>query len=385
MSIINTMLRDLDQRKARSAPGVAAGVGVRATKPSPRMRMPPVSRQVLAALAVLAGVAAWWVPQRFASATIPAPARLQPPIAAAVPAERAAPPAVREPAANAPAPMARDESATAAAPREAPKRAAAAHDDPGPSVTTAMLSPARSKPLAGTLEMPAPEGNAGKGSSPGAAAAPAKTYSPAQMSAKWVGDAVLLEGQGRQEEARALLQRALAADPSDVTPREMLVRLHVDAGGLQDARVLLEEGLRLHPQHAPFALSLARMRAEAGDAAGAIRVLESVRAAAGDDPGYRATLAALLLNAKRYDEAAQHYLVALRADPANAACLVGIGVAWENMGRPADALQAYRRAETAPRLEPEVASFVAERLVRLGSVERPVEVDGVGIARETHR
>ena len=74
---------------------------------------------------------------------------------------------------------------------------------------------------------------------------------------------------------------------------------------------------------------------------------------------------------QRYDEAVQHYLVALRSDPANVSWLVGVGVALEGVGKQADAAEAYRRAEGASNLTHEMAVFVSERLARLRISERP--------------
>jgi MSHA biogenesis protein MshN len=461
MSIINTMLRDLDKRNARPAAGASAGDGVRAAQPSRRLRAGPHSKPALAGVALVAAAAAWWIPQRFAAATIPVAVQASRPSFIATPGPAAVPPAAPGPSA-APAATVHDSTAaaqapnaaaiasvsaasastaaprgnaranvpanalanatanalanatanargnaTANAPTNAPAIATAnapaiatatapaiaranapaiaPRVEPKSAVTTAMLSPPPSLAVAATLDVPATQGHADERPSPTAQAATAKTYGPAQMSAKLVGEALVSAGQGRQDEARTLLQRALAADPQDATAREMLVGLHVDAGRLDEARALLEEGQRLQPEHASFALSLARMRAETGDARGAIRLLDGVRASAGDDPQYHAVLAALLLDDRRYEEAAQHYLVALRADPANTRWLVGIGVAWENSGKPAQALEAYRRADAAPALQPEVASFIAERMARLGVHARAADPQPLDGTRESRR
>ena len=110
----------------------------------------------------------------------------------------------------------------------------------------------------------------------------------------------------------------------------MLVRLQIDTGGVEEAVVLLVEGRRLHSEQPEFTLTLARLKAETGDSAGAIQLLEEGRAAARDEPQYHALFAALLVRAQRHDEAVQHYLIALRNDPANPRWLVGVGVALED-------------------------------------------------------
>ena len=203
-----------------------------------------------------------------------------------------------------------------------------------------------------------------------AKATSAKTYNAKQVSANLVGEAIVLDQEGRQEEAKVPLQRALAANPLDIQARQMLIRLQMDSGRSDEARALLAEGQRLHPELSDFTLSLARLKVESGDSSGAIQLLEAGRAAARDEPQYHALMAALLLRSQRYDDAVQHYLVALRADPANVSWLVGVGVALEGVGKPADAAEAYHRADGASNLTPEMATFLSERLARLRSVER---------------
>ena len=137
------------------------------------------------------------------------------------------------------------------------------------------------------------------------------------------------------------------------------------------------EGRRLHPEQPDFTLTLARLKAETGDSAGAIQLLEEGRAAARDEPQYHALLAALLVRAQRHDEAVQHYLIALRNDPANTRWLVGVGVALEGTGNKTDAAEAYRRAEGSSRLTPEMATFVSERLAQLRTPERAAAPDSM--------
>jgi MSHA biogenesis protein MshN len=192
-----------------------------------------------------------------------------------------------------------------------------------------------------------------------------KTYSPEQLSNNLLGEAIGLDHQGRQEEAKPLLQRALVANPLNVRARQLLAQLQIDTGRAEQARDLLIEGQRLMPDQPNFTLTLARLQAEKGDVAGAIRALESKTAGARDDPQANALLGALLLQVERYDDAVQHYLVALRSDPANTNWLVGTGIALERAGKQVDAAEAYRRAQSDPNLTAETADFLNERLAQL--------------------
>src|SRR5205085_7520477 len=90
-------------------------------------------------------------------------------------------------------------------------------------------------------------------------AANAKTYSPMQVSANLVAEAVRLDQQGHLEDAKASLRRALVANPLDIQARQMLVRLKVDTGSVGEAVDLLVEGRRLHPEQPDLTLMLARL------------------------------------------------------------------------------------------------------------------------------
>ena len=145
----------------------------------------------------------------------------------------------------------------------------------------------------------------------------------------------------------------------------MLIQVQLDTGHTEEAQSLLVEGHRLAPGHSGFSMALARLQLERGDSSGALRTLQGGLPTAGNEPQYRAFLAALLLRAQNFDAAVQHYLVALRSDPANATWLVGLGVALEAVGKRADAAEAYQRAATAEKLASDVAKFVDERLLQL--------------------
>jgi len=361
MSIINKMLQDLDQRNGRSGGETMAGDAIRSIKPESPWHL---GRNILLAIvglgaASLAG--AWWLQQRnhgvesrvvVLAPPVPAPANNLPPadsqIALASPVPQVALAGVLVPA-KAPVATSARKDATLA--------------PPPPIAEAPAIAAASSSSTADKVEPPAP---LPKAVATNPKAADGKTYDAKQVAGNLLGEAVMLDRQGHQEEAKVPLQRALAANPLDVQARQMLIQLQLDTGQVEKAGALLTEGQRLLPEQSNFTLTLARFKVDGGDIGGAIRLLEAGRASARNEPQYHAFLAALLLRVQRYDEAVEHYLVALRSDPANANWLVGVGVALENVGKHADAAEAYRRADGVASLTPEVANFLSERLARLG-------------------
>lgn len=386
MSVINTMLQDLDKRNGRPGGEAATGDAVRSVKPESPWQLGRNALLLIVAVvgaALLAGVW-WWLQQRSvvatagsrslaaaptAIATSPPLAAVAPnsavasaPVVAAVASVVAVPVAKAEtaaPGAAVPVPVAAASASTPAATVVAAMTKAEAPVAPLPSLTSGTLKPterveavvlAPAQPKAAAIDPKATGG---------------KSYSPVQVTANLMSEASLLERQGRPDEAKALLQRLLVTNPLDSAARQMLVQLQLDAGQIEAARLVLAEGQRLHPEQSYFSVALARLRVDSGDVNGAIQILETGRTAAGDAPQYRAFLAALLVQTGRYDEAVQHYLVALRSDPANGSWLIGVGVALEGVGKLADAAEAYRRADSAANLTPELINFLNERLTRL--------------------
>jgi len=349
------MLQDLDQRNGRSGGETMAGDAIRSIKPESPWHL---GRNILLAVVGL-GVAslagAWWLQKRDhgveGRVTVPAPpvpvlANNPPPAASQIAlASPVAEVAVAGSAVTAKAPVATMPHKVATSAPPPPIAAASSSNTPDKIEPTA--------PLAETVAM-----------SPKAAGG--KTYNAKQMSANLLGEAVMLDRQGHQEDAKVPLQRALAANPLDVQARQMLIQLQLDTGQVEKAGALVAEGQRLLPEQSNFTLMLARVKVDGGDVSGAIQLLEAGRVSARNEPQYHAFLAALLLRVQRYDEAVEHYLVALRSDPANANWLVGVGVAFEGVGKHADAAEAYHRADGAASLTPEMANFLSERLARLG-------------------
>lgn len=382
MSLINQMLKDLDKRNAPAGGGQPLSGGMRDVVMSARSSSRLPLRALLLAVAIGAGVLTWQIYLNPGAQ----PVTLAPQVAAAAP-PTAVKPAPAPTTEAAPAPTATSVAAapavTPAPPAQAPATEAAPApimmgkdlDKPLPAMTGAVSTAGKKagakSAVVALSTKPIPTAEEQERQSPGrlvfstsreSQSAVLKVVSPLQRSDNAYRHAVAVLPQGRVTEATESLRQALNDNPLNHNARQLLAGLLVEEGHQGEALALLQDGLRLAPEQTWFALMLARLQVEAGDRHAGLATLQSGLPMAGNDPEYHALLATLLQREERHDEAVEHYLTALRSDPAMPNWLVGIGISLQAMGKLADATEAYTRAQQTGLLTPELAQFVDQRL-----------------------
>ncbi len=352
MSLINKMLQDLEQRSdadSRSQP-LVGDVRAVASAGASRPRL-----GVLIALLVLGGIAlaAAWITLR-PSAPKPALASIAArPAVAAMVAAASAPVAV----ASAPPTQAKPKPTI-----EAPAIAAATPASANPVLAQAVIKKP-SQPAADDAASDPVSSVRATDAAP--AAKSSKRFTPQQQADNLYLQAFAQLQQGRSVEARQNLQQVLVLNAEHVKARQLLASLLIEVNALDDAAALLREGLKRSPSETAFSMALARLQLESGEADKALQTLAQGAQAAGDEPQYHGFYAVLLQRAKRHDEAVQHYLLALRSDPAMPNWLVGIGISLQEQGRNSDAAEAFARARDGGLLNAQLLEFVEQRLQQL--------------------
>lgn len=167
--------------------------------------------------------------------------------------------------------------------------------------------------------------------------------------------------QGRMGEAEESLRQALQYEPRHAAARQALAALLVESHQLGRAEQLLQQGLELQPGNVGYAMTLARIQVERKDVTTALATLQR-NAPASDNAEYHGFLAALLQRAEHHKEAIDHYLVALRINPASGPWLIGLGISLQADGQPAKAVEIFRRARQSGSLSPELQAFAEQRL-----------------------
>lgn len=192
-----------------------------------------------------------------------------------------------------------------------------------------------------------------------------KQISPEQKSGNAYRQALTNLQQGRVAEAQSSLMQALEANPANQEARQTLAGLLLDNNRNDEASALLAAGLAISPEQTNFRIALARLQVELGDKSGALNTLQQGLAYANDNADYQSFLATLLQRANRHDEAISHYNKALSINSGAANSLVGLGISLQATGKLENAQEAFTRAQSVASLSPELSQFIDQQLKQI--------------------
>jgi MSHA biogenesis protein MshN len=355
MSVINRVLRDLEQRHAAPGRKSLAKVPVRAVGVPDRGGRATVLAACTAGLALtavsIAALHGWSIP---ATAT-----------AAEAPAKRGAVIALAAPAVAAPGSSAVMPSAVAPVrPREvATKRPR------GWSVAGAKDGPPE-PPLVGRTRFQEPVVDVEPLAAPAAPSTVGATgidrqerpLGPVERAenAFLMGIAALRNGHATEAEAR--FRVALDALPAHVGARQALLGLMLDSRRSVEAEALMRAGMVANPDQISFAMVAARLQAQRGDAVAAILTLESVQGPGSGHGDFVALHAAMLQRIGRHGEAAQRYSVAIGLGNAQPVWYIGRAISLQQIGKDAEARASFRQAIDTGSLPPELRAFAERQL-----------------------
>ena len=383
MSVINTMLQDLDRRHAGDRGDAQTPPSyVRAVKPAAERRP-----WFWAAIGVLAAIAIGWVgwvgyqvaprklatdlafktvdeartrqvapPTPIAPPALPQPAPQVAAVTAPPPAATPAPaqPAAAEPATPPQVEMLRLAESIATPILESKPATPAPKPEPKPA-------PVASKPAAQSKPAPAQTTAAAKVDKP-KLERQERFSTPAERAEYEFRQAVSILKLGRSSEAETHFTKALEFDSAHRGARQALVAIHLERGQLDAARKLLQDGLAIDPGQPDFAIALARIHVERKDLSAALAVLERSAGAAADVPEFHVLRGTLLQRLARHAEAAEAYQAALQARATLPQAWVGLGISYEALNRRPEAAEAFKRALVAGPLSAELKTFTEQRV-----------------------
>lgn len=370
MSLINQMLRDLEERRADDL--VRQNLQ-REIRPLPPARRPAAMRPLflgVAGTAVLAAVA-WlaytqWL-QVAAETSPPSVATLPglPPTPVSVPAPEGPP--VVPPEAMLPreieAPTGLDGLRLTVSLQNLPA------ETPAPDVAPAapvIEAPAKVAPQSSVPPAVKPAGNAPKAAveapaMPGSVEKSASLTTPRERADADYRKAQAAAAAGRGGETVEALQAALRQDPGHVPARQALIRTLVDLRHLEEAEAVLRDGLEQQPAQVSWAMSLARLQVERNDWSAALKTLGRSAAFGARSADYQGFTGHVEHRLGHYRDAIIHYQGATRLAPAEGRWWLGLGLALEADGQGGEAKEAFRRALASGNLATELVAIAEAR------------------------
>lgn len=168
----------------------------------------------------------------------------------------------------------------------------------------------------------------------------------------------------RKDEAKVvqLLQEILVIAPQEIKTRKQLAALLFSKNQLNEAKVVLTQGVLLAPADSSLRLMLSRIFFRLGDLNQAFKILDEhpYGAIANDElVSFRAALAE---KTGHYNLAQQDYLLLVRRHPNDAKWWLGLGVSLDKQKLSDEAINSYQQAQSLNQLSEKVDTFVAQRI-----------------------
>lgn len=190
--------------------------------------------------------------------------------------------------------------------------------------------------------------------------------SPEERDTLAVQEALRLIANNQASAAFAALDRALRDNPGAHQTRETYAKLMLNQGDHLFASELIEAGLALAPNHSGFKKVKARLLIGAGDIGAAVDLLVSRAPQVSSDLEYHEILASAQLASRDYRGAVLSYTSLVQQDQSQGRWWYGFAAAQDALGNATAARQAYNRAVEKPNLSASLRRRSQERLSRLG-------------------
>jgi Tfp pilus assembly protein PilF len=174
--------------------------------------------------------------------------------------------------------------------------------------------------------------------------------------------ALQYSSQGNLTKAQLLLSQLVVKYPEYTSARESLVKILLEQDKQLQADMVLQVGLQQKPLYPPYAELKARILVKEGKMTDAINLLQKSAPAINSNPDYHAFIAALYQRQGQSLLAAKLYEQLIPLEPENGVWWMGLGIAYENLGKHSEALQAYARADRIDQLNPELKAYIESRI-----------------------
>lgn len=170
---------------------------------------------------------------------------------------------------------------------------------------------------------------------------------------------------GKVLEAQGLLKDFIATETAPARSAAVLADIYLQQENIESVQALLVQASYL--SEITKAKVLAQVLVLQGKDAEAIALLEKHLAAAESDESYRALLASLYHKTANYQQSVINYQRLLNTYGEKPAYWLGLALAYDGLGQSPSALQAYLHLREFPQLQPQVATYIDQRISALRS------------------
>ncbi|MDO9317491.1 MAG: hypothetical protein Q7V56_04745 [Gammaproteobacteria bacterium] len=178
-------------------------------------------------------------------------------------------------------------------------------------------------------------------------------------------EALTLWGRNQRADAVALLQGFIGANPQAHQSRETLAKLMLQQSDIAAVTTLVREGLSVSPDFVGYRKLQARLLLGGGQAIEAVQLLVDKAPPVSTDTEYHDLLATAQLSAMDFASAAKSYQSLVQQNRNEARWWYGLAAAWDGQGRKAEALQAYQQALNLPSLSAGLRQRSEKRVTEL--------------------
>jgi MSHA biogenesis protein MshN len=184
-----------------------------------------------------------------------------------------------------------------------------------------------------------------------------------EMSQQTYSAALTQYNQGQTQPAKYLLKEALVTDPKNKSARHLLAAIHLVEQRPDIAIDVLEQGLALNLQDMDLLRIYLQALVQTENYTKAISTMETYfQLTAPDDMAY---LAGLYQKNKQHLPALKYYSQALRLIPGNSIWWMGQGISLEALEQNQQAQDSYQQALSTGRLTTQLNEFVKQRITSL--------------------
>ena len=166
--------------------------------------------------------------------------------------------------------------------------------------------------------------------------------------------------QGQPQAAKDLLKDALVYYPKNKQARQLLAAIHIFEQRPDIAATVMEQGLAINSHDMDLLRVYLQALVQLENYPKAISVMEThFQLTAPDDMAY---LAGLYQKDKQHMHAVKYFSQALRLIPANSIWWMGQGISLEAVGQTQQALDSYQQAISTGRLSTQLTEFIVQRI-----------------------